>query len=120
MPLYRFIFLAKCDCMSEEALKVVQDNGHCYLTKKGLYLRMFGRTRAPSLLPKYTTDYVIHKEVVRQLYIDGVGNFLFEQKKAMYPTSPVSYRELQVLQSKECIRICKRDRIFSLWRDEFP
>ena len=74
--------------MSEEALKVVQDNGHYYLTEEGLYLRMFGGTRAPSLLPKYATYDVIHKKVVRQLYIDGVGNFLFEQKKAMYPPVP--------------------------------
>ena len=41
--------------------------------------------RAPSLLPRYTTDYVVHKEVVRQLYIDGIGNFLFYQKKSIYP-----------------------------------
>ena len=33
-------------------------------------------------------DYVIHKEVVRQLYIDGVGNFLFDQKKVVYPPLP--------------------------------
>ena len=70
--------------MSEEALKIVQDNGHYYLTEEGLYLRIFGGMRSPYLLPKYTTDYVIHNEVVRQLYIDGVGNFLFEQKKAVY------------------------------------
>ena len=50
---------------------------------------MFGGSRAPSLLPKYAMDYVIHKEVVTQLYIDGVGNFPFKQKKAMYP--PVSF-----------------------------
>ena len=66
----------------------MQDNGNYYLTKDGLYLRMFGGSRAPSLLPRIATDYFIHKEVVRQLYIDGVGNFLFEQKKAMYPPVP--------------------------------
>ena len=65
MSFYRLIFLAECDCMSKEALKVVQDNGHYYLTEEGLYLRMFGRSRDPSLLPKYATYYVIHKEVVR-------------------------------------------------------
>ena len=74
--------------MSEETMKIVQDNGHYYLTEEGLYLRMFGRMRAPSLLPKYATDYVIHKEVVRQLYIDGVCNFLFEHKKAVYLPVP--------------------------------
>ena len=50
---------------------------------------MFGGSRAPSLLPKHATDYVIHKEIVRQLYIDGVGNFLFDQKKVVY--SPVPF-----------------------------
>ena len=61
MPLYRFIFLTECDCMCEEASKFVQDNGHYYLIEEGLYLRMFGGSRTPSLLPKYATDYVIHK-----------------------------------------------------------
>ena len=88
MPLYTFIFLVECNCISEEALKVVQDNGHYYLTEEGFYLRSFGGSRAPSLLPKYATDYVIHKEVVRKLYINRVGNFLFEQKKALYPAVP--------------------------------
>ena len=78
MPLYILVFLDECDCMSEKTLKIVQDNGHYYLKEEALYLSIFGRTRTPSLLPKYTTDYVIHKDVVRKIYIDGVGNFLFE------------------------------------------
>ena len=88
MPLYTLIFLVECNYMSKESMKVVQDNGHCYLTEGGLYLRMFGGSRAPSLLPRYATYYVIHKEVVRQLYIDVVGNFLFEQKKEVYSAVP--------------------------------
>ena len=74
--------------MSKENLNFVQDNGHYSLTEEGLYLRMFGGSTTPSLLPKYATDYVIHKKVVRQLYIDGVGKLLFNQKKAMYPPVP--------------------------------
>ena len=54
----------------------------------GLYVRMYGGSRAPSLLSKYATDYVLHKEEVRYLYIDGVGNFLFENKKETYPAVP--------------------------------
>ena len=88
MPLYTLIFLVECNCMSEEALKVLHDNGKYYLTEEGFYLRMFGGSRVPSLLPKYATDFVIHKEVVRPLHIDGVGNFLFEQKKVVHPPVP--------------------------------
>ena len=68
---------------------------------------MFGRSRAPYLFPKYTTDYVIHKEIVRQLYIDGVGNFLFEQKKAVYPPVPFyigSYRFSKVKSAREIVK----------------
>ena len=75
MPLYTLIFLVECNCKLEENLKIMKDNEHYYLTWEGLYLRMYGGSRAPSLLPRYATDYVIHKEAVRQLYIDGVGNF---------------------------------------------
>ena len=65
MPFYTLIFLVECNCMSEEALEVVQNNGNYYLTEEGLYLRMYGGSRAPYLIPRYDTDYVIHKEVVR-------------------------------------------------------
>ena len=78
MPLYTLIFLAEFNCMSDEALEVVQNNENYYLTEEGLYFRMYGGSRAPSLLPKYAIDYVIHKEAVRKLYIDGIGNFLFQ------------------------------------------
>ena len=55
------------------------------MTEDGLYFRMFGCSRAPSPLPKYATDYVVHKEAVRQVFLDGIGSFLFEHKKAAYP-----------------------------------
>ena len=89
MPLYTVIFLTECNCMSEEAFKVIQDFRDYYLTKEGLYVRMYGGSRAPSLLPKYATDYVLHKDAIRQLYIDGVGNFMFEYKKETYPPVPL-------------------------------
>ena len=65
MPLYTLIFLTECNCMSEEAFKVIEEYGDYYLTEEGMYIRMYGGSRAPSLLPKYATNYVLHKEVVR-------------------------------------------------------
>ena len=88
MPLYKLIFLKECDCMSEKTLEVVEENGNYYISEEGLYIRMYGGSRAPSLFPKYATYYIMHKEVVRQLYIDGIGNFLFDQKKVVYPPLP--------------------------------
>ena len=88
MPLYTLIFLTECNCMSEEAFKVIAEHGSYYLIEEGMYIRMYGFSRAPSLLPKYATDYVVYKEAVRQVYLDGVGSFLFEHKKVAYPAIP--------------------------------
>ena len=51
--------------MSKEAMQVIVDYADYYLTEHGMYFRMFGGSRAPSLLPKYATDYIVHKEAVR-------------------------------------------------------
>ena len=74
--------------MSEEALQVIEEYAKYYLTEEWLYFRMFGGSRVPSLLPKYTTNYIVHKEAVRQVFLDGIGSFLFEHKKAAYPPLP--------------------------------
>ena len=65
MPLYTLIFLKECNCMSEEALKVIEEYANYYLTDEGMYIRMYGCSRAPALVPKYATDFVVHKEAVR-------------------------------------------------------
>ena len=65
IPLYTLIFLEECNCMSEEAFKVIQEFGSYFMTEDGLYVRMYGVSRAPSLHPKYATDYVLHEEAVR-------------------------------------------------------
>ena len=49
---------------------------------------MYGEFKAPSLFPRYATDYIVHKEAIRQLYIDGVGNFIFDMKKLVFPPLP--------------------------------
>ena len=51
--------------MSKEAFKVIEEHGNYYLTKEGMYIIMYGFSKAPSLLPKYATNYVVHKEAVR-------------------------------------------------------
>ena len=61
-------------------------------------------SRSPSLLPKYATDYIVHKEEVRQVFLDGIGRFLFEHKKAAYPPFPFrlgSYKFTKVKKADE-------------------
>ena len=56
-----------------------------YFSQEGTYLRMYGCSRAPSLLPRYVTDFIFHKEDVRKFFLNGVGSFLHEMKKATSP-----------------------------------
>ena len=65
IPLYEFIFLEECNCMYEGELNTVSEYGDYFISKEVLYLRMYGGSKAPSLLLRYATDYVIHKEVVK-------------------------------------------------------
>ena len=107
IPLYEHIFLEECNCMSGGALETVGEYGDGYFSREGLYLRMYGGSKAPSLLHRYATNYIIHKEVVRQLYIDGVMNFLFDMKKVVYPPLPFcidSYKFDKVKSAPELVR----------------
>ena len=51
-------------------------------------MRMYGGTKEPSLLPKYAIDYIVLKEAVRQVFLDGFGNHLFDRKKFVFPPIP--------------------------------
>ena len=106
MPLYALIFQNECDCMSEEAMQVIEEYADYFLTENGMYFQMFGGLRPPSLLPKYAMDYIVHKEVVIQVFIDGIGSFLFKHKKTVYPPFPFklgSYKFTKVKQAAEFI-----------------
>ena len=92
--------------MSEESMQVIEEYVDYFLTENGMYFRMFGGSRPPSLLPKYATDYIVHKEAVRQVFIDGIGSFLFKHKKTAYPPFPFklgSYKFTKVKQDVEFI-----------------
>ena len=92
-------------------MQVIEEYTNHYLNEDGLYFRMFGGSRAPFLLPKYATDYIIHKEAVRQVFLDGIGIFLFEHKKASYPPLPFklgSYRFTRVKKADEFVEELER------------
>ena len=88
MPLHELIFVKECNCILESSMEVIFEYGDYYFSKEGTYLRMYGRSRAPSLFPRYTMNYVVHKEVVRQLFIDSVVNFMFDMKREVFPPLP--------------------------------
>ena len=50
---------------------------------------MYGCSRAPSLLRRYATKFVFHKEVLKKVFLNGVSIFLHDTKKATFP--PLSF-----------------------------
>ena len=88
MPLYQLIFLEECKFLSEGDRDIIMESGDYFISEEGTYLRMYEGTKSPSLLPKYATDYVVHKEAVRQLFLDGFGSYSFDMKKVVFPLMP--------------------------------
>ena len=86
--MYKFLFLEDCPCLSEGSVESIKEYGDYFFTEEGMYLRMYGGTKAPSLLRKYATDYIVLKEEIRKVFLDGFGNHLFDIKKVVFPPVP--------------------------------
>jgi len=54
--IYFLLFKKECPSMLEETKRIVYDVGHWYLDEHYTYIRFFGATRAPHLLPVYVLD----------------------------------------------------------------
>ena len=119
MPLYELIFLKEPDRMSKSTMGVICKYGDYYFSPEGPYLRVYGGSRAPSLMPRYATDYVVHKEAVRQLFIDGVGNFLFDMKKTVFPPLPFYIGNYKFTRVKNASEFVKDLEIFHFGEKSF-
>ena len=59
------------------------------------------------MLQKYATYYIVHKEVVRQLFLNGFGSHLFNLKKVVFPPLPFyvgSYKFTKVKNAPEFVK----------------
>ena len=93
--------------MSEGAVESIKEYGDYFFFEEGTYLRMYRGTKAPSLLPKYAIDYIVHKEEIRQVFLDGFGNYLFDIKKLVFPPVPFyegSYKFNKVKSAPEFVK----------------
>ena len=51
IPLYELIFLKESNYLSNNAMEVISKYGDYYFSQEGTYLRMYGCSIGPSLLP---------------------------------------------------------------------
>ena len=71
--------------MYKGAWEAIMEYGDYLFSEEETYSRMYGGTKSPSLLPKYAIDYIVHKQAIRKLFLDGFGSFIFDMKKVVFP-----------------------------------
>jgi hypothetical protein len=89
-PLYESIFCAPAPCMANKALSILQNIGDWYLLEHGTYIRVYGATKAPHLLPRFVPDKLVLQELAYQTIVHRVGAALCRNKKDIWPSLPLS------------------------------
>jgi hypothetical protein len=79
--IYSLLFRKECPRLSGEAKKVISKVGHWYLDECETYIRVFGTTRAPHLLPIYVLDRLVLGEICYQTILQGYNATLVKDKK---------------------------------------
>jgi hypothetical protein len=75
------IFKKECPRLSATAKKMVEKVGHWYLDERSTYIRVFGATRAPHLLPAHVPDWLVVGEICYQTILQGYNATLVKDKK---------------------------------------
>jgi hypothetical protein len=88
-PMSTLIFCEPAQCMMEKTIQMISSIGDWYVIGKGTYIRIFGATKAPHLLPKYIPHMLVIQEVAYQTFLNGVGVALALDMKA--PWLPCYY-----------------------------
>ena len=90
----------------------MKEYGDYFFSEEGTYIRMYGGTKALSLLPKYSIDYIVLKEAVRQLFLNAFGNHLFDLKKDVFPPLPFYVGSYKFSKFKSAPEFVKEMEIF--------
>jgi hypothetical protein len=69
--------------MTDKAHAIVKRIGDWYLLEYGTYIRIYGATKAPHLLPKFFLDKLVLQDIAYQMVIHGVGATLYRDKKSI-------------------------------------
>ena len=77
---------------------------------------MYGSIGAPSLQPKYATNYIVLKEEVRKIFLDGFGSHLFDIKKVISHQNLFTWEVTSLTESKALRILSKRWKSYSFGR----
>lgn len=83
-PSFKFFHGKECPRLLEEAKVVIKSIGYQFLFEEYTYLRIYGVTDPPHILPKYVLDRLILSEIAFQTMIVGFNNFYLKRRKINY------------------------------------
>jgi hypothetical protein len=78
------IFKKECPRLSAAAKKMVAKVGHWYLDEFSTYIRVFGATVAPHILPAHVPDQLIVGEICYHAILQGYNATLVKEKKQAF------------------------------------
>lgn len=82
--IYFFLFRKEFPRLSDEAKKVISKIGHWYLDEWETYIRVFGATGAPHLLPIYVPGRLVLGEIFYSTILQGYNATLVKYKKRAF------------------------------------
>jgi hypothetical protein len=83
-PIYFLLFKRECPRLSDKEKKVIVKISHWYLDKRETYIRVFGTTGAPHLLPLHVPDQIVLGEICYKTIIQGYNATLVKDKKRAF------------------------------------
>jgi hypothetical protein len=84
--IYFILFKKECPRLSVAAKKMISKVGHWYLDERATYIRVFGATGAPHLLPAHVPDQLVIGEICYQTILQGYNATLVKDKKRGFHT----------------------------------
>ena len=71
------------------------------MTLDGVYIGIFGSTKAPHCLPHFVPNTLLLQEIAYQTYVNGVVAYLHQNKKGIWPQFPLSTKVCKIENFKQ-------------------
>jgi hypothetical protein len=73
----------------DEGIQLLYKIGDWYIEKELTYLRIYGATAAPNLLPKFVPDRLVLREIAYETLLFGFNASLVKEKLRLFITYPM-------------------------------
>jgi DNA segregation ATPase FtsK/SpoIIIE-like protein len=101
ISLFQLLFCARAPCMSEKAMEAISEIDDWFVLENETYIRIYGSTKPPHVLPKFVPDKLVLQEVAYHTLVHGVGASLSKYKKLSWPPLPFYVGSYSFKNSKE-------------------